>query len=60
MRLVNIRAKRSKASEKILSLIAKGKPRDSVERVLVVYGQEAADIYYEEELGKRKNSSRPH
>jgi len=60
MRLINIKAKRSKAGQKIDSLIAKGKPRDSVERVLVVYDQEAAQIYYEEDLGTRKNPSRPH
>lgn len=60
MKLVNIKAKRKHASEKILSLIAKGRPRDLVERVLVVYDHEAADIYYEKELSKRKNTSRPH
>jgi hypothetical protein len=59
MKLVNIKAKRNKANEKILSLIAKNKPVDSIDRVLVVYDQEAADIYYEQELGKGKNPSRP-
>ena len=59
MKLVSIRSKRNKAGEKILSLFAKGKPRDPIDRVLVVYDQEAADIYYEEELRQRKNPSRP-
>ena len=42
-----IKAKSSKAPEKVKSLIHPPSPADCVDRVLVVYGEQDASIYYE-------------
>lgn len=47
MALVNIRAKLNKAGEKIDGLIRSPVARLGADRILVVYGEAAARIYYE-------------